>query len=64
MLNEVFGRVPCNYLLKKVDVAYIESMMQEMYEKVSAFKWYNHAPLGKISGSIKADKKVEKVFCN
>jgi hypothetical protein len=33
-----------------------------MNEKVAPFKWYNHAPLGHISGCIKIDKKVKKYF--
>ncbi len=49
MLNEVFGRLPCNSSFKKDDVVKVKSMIQQMNEKVAPFKWYNHAPLGQIS---------------
>ena len=44
MLNEVFGRVPCNSSFKKDEVVYVNSMIQQMNEKLAPFKWYNHAP--------------------
>jgi hypothetical protein len=49
MLNEVFGRLPCNSSFKKDDVVKVKSMIQQMNEKVAPFRWYNHAPLGRIS---------------
>ena len=60
MLNEVFGRVPCNSSFKKDEVVYVKSMLQQSNEKLAPFKWYNHAPLGQISGCIKRDKKLKK----
>ena len=60
MLNEVFGRLPYNSSFKKDDVVNVKSMIQKMNEKVAPFKWYNHAPLGQISGCIKIDKKLKK----
>ena len=33
-----------------------------MNEKVAPFKWYNHAPLGQISGCIKIEKKEKRYF--
>ena len=62
MLNELFGRVPCNSSFKKDDVVYVKSMIQQMNEKLAPFKWYNHAPLGHISGCIKIDKMLKKYF--
>ena len=63
MLNEVFGRVPCNSSFNKDEVVYVKSMIQQSNEKLSPFKWYdNHAPLGQISGCIKIDKKLKKYF--
>ena len=62
MLNEVFGRLPCNSSFKKDDVVKVKSMIQQMNEKVAPFKWYNHAPLGLISGCIKIDKKLKENF--
>ena len=59
MLNEVFGRVPCNSSFKKDEVVNVKSMIQESNKKLAPFKWYNHAPLGQISGFIKIDKKLE-----
>jgi hypothetical protein len=66
MLNEVFGPLPCNSFLKKdnIVVYYVKAMIQQMNEKVVPFKWYNHAPLGHISGCIKIDKKLKNKFCN
>ena len=64
MLNEVFGRLPCNSSFKKDEVVNVKSMIQQMNERVAPFKWYNHAPLGQIAGCIKIDKKLEKIFCN
>ncbi len=61
MLNEVFGRLPCNSSFNKDDVVYVKSMIQQMNEKGDPFKWYNHAPLGQISGCIKIDKRK---FCH
>jgi hypothetical protein len=49
MLNEVFGRLPCNSSFKKDDVVKVKSMIHQMNEKVAPFTWYNHAPLGQIS---------------
>ena len=59
MLNEVFGRVPCNSSFKKDEVVYVKSMIQQSNEKLAPFKWYNHAPLGQISGCIKIDKMLK-----
>ena len=64
MLNEIFGRVPCNPFFKKDDVVYIKSMIQQSNEKLAPFKCYNHATLGHISGFIKIDKKLKKYFVN
>jgi len=61
-LNEVFGRLPCNSSFKKDDVVNVKSMIQQSNEKLAPFKWYNHAPLGQISGCIKIDKKLKKYF--
>ena len=62
MLNEVFGRDPCNSSFKKDEVVYIKVMKQQSNDKLAPFKWYNHAPLGQISGCIKIDKKLKKYF--
>ena len=62
MLNEAFGRVPCNSSEKKDEVVYVKSMIQQSNDKLAPFKWYNHAPLGQISGCIKIDKKLKKYF--
>ena len=62
MLNEVFGRVPCNSSFKKDEVVYVKSMIKQRNEKLAPFKLYNHAPLGKISGCIKIDKKLKENF--
>ena len=62
MLKEVFGRVPCNSSFKNDDVVKVKSMIQQMNEKVAPFRWYNHLPLGQISGCIKIDKKLKKYF--
>ena len=59
MMNEVFGRVPCNSSFKKDEVVYVKSMIQQSYDKLAPFKWYNHAPLGQISGCIKIDKMLK-----
>jgi hypothetical protein len=64
ILNEVFGRIPCNSSFKKDNVVNVKSMIQQMNEKVAPFKWYYHAPLDQISGCIKIDKDFEKIFCN
>ena len=37
-------------------------MIQQRNEKLAPFKWYNHAPLGQISGCIKIDKNLKKQF--
>jgi hypothetical protein len=62
MLNKVFGRFPCNSSYKKDHIVKVKSMIQQMNEKVAPFKWYNHAPIGQISGCIKIDKKLKKYF--
>ena len=64
MMNEIFGRVPCNPSFKKDDVVFVKSMIQQSNEKLAPFKWYNHATLGHISGFIKIDKKLKKYFVN
>ena len=64
MLNKVFGRVPCNSSFKKGNVVYVKSMIQQRNEKLAPFKWYNHTPLGLISGCINIDKKLKKHFVN
>jgi len=62
MLNEVFGRVPCNSSFKRDDVVNVKSMIQQMNEKVAPFRWYNHLPLGQISGCIKIDKMLKNIL--
>ena len=63
MLNEVFGRLPCNSSFKKDDVVVmVISMIQQMNEKVAPFQWYNHSPHGHISRCIKIEKMLKKYF--
>ena len=43
-------------------LVYVKSMIQQSNDKLAPFKWYNHAPLGQISGCIKIDKMLKENF--